>query len=845
MMTFYSKALIIIVLTLFMIHTTEFNNSNAQELPSDYNTNNICWINQSGVLPLDSPSKDSEPRGTKTTLFQRVRYRYDQKKDGNFFEIGEIDETNPTKFKVNYGFIPIELALTNDVCLQVPETILDRKVMTVFRRPINPNGNMTEGVDPQLYEEVVLRESPTPDGPERERLKLFNILWVFAESNWTDPVTGFTKKYYLVGTNNSFAPERIDDDYPLDIKNVIKGWISADQCLHWSTRIAIQWENESTLPDANPRRINPARIYYSIADAYSDAYPVDYQKLSKKDPYKVVPFLTENFINDKLQGMVTRPWKSTDTRYPVVDSVIDYGSENTKFDNSEFSLQHPDGSNINSLLRIGAFGGAGDLDSQEIDDRRNTLEQLRSSLRQIEILFVIDNTASVEKVKSHIESAMNTVVEKSREVAGSSLKIAISFFNDDLDHGGNQIPVLTQSLLDQQEFQMALLDRLRNISAMNGGDAPELVFEGVRQSIANAGFSDLSQKLVVLIGDAGDRDSTENAIDQLLPYFDLGNACPIGFLAIRLPLDPMLDFVESRNAWTDFGKQMLNLSNKLKEGQKFRDSKRNLATMVEATDLSQIDEFVLAQYNSIKDDITRRDLELQNAAQGSSFATYGDDTKEILEAYGIKAETGVQPFQEAFVWKKDPEVSTIRRPATTYREMVLLNDNEITMIVKSLEELVAWREKGLNKQKSIKDVMQDVVKALVGEAEKRFELKDFKQQDFDNQSYGELIKKLMGIEVNTTLLKQKSEVNAAKYGSSNSIPFDDLAEIRLRYERLQDILDGKTAEYTAVEIKPEGGGKPYKVYKRGISKDVPDRRRYPISGSRAYWYWVDMKTEIP
>ena len=80
--------------------------------------------------------------------------------------------------------------------------------------------------------------------------------------------------------------------------------------------------------------------------------------------------------------------------------------------------------------------------------------------------------------------------------------------------------------------------------------------------------------------------------------------------------------------------------------------------MVEATDLTQIDEFVLAQYNSIKDDITRRDLELKNAAQGSSFATYGDDTKEILEGYGIKAETGIQPFQEAFVWKKDPLVST-------------------------------------------------------------------------------------------------------------------------------------------------------------------------------------------
>jgi len=95
----------------------------------------------------------------------------------------------------------------------------------------------------------------------------------------------------------------------------------------------------------------------------------------------------------------------------------------------------------------------------------------------------------------------------------------------------------------------------------------------------------------------------------------------------------------------------------------------------------------------------------------------------------------------------------------------------------------------------------------------------------------------MGIKANTPLL------NLPPNDLGDTLPPGDLAQIELRVGRLEDILKGQEREWTPEKIQ-DPAGQTYIAYKAGATTRTMDRS-FPISGSPAKWYWIDLETEIP
>ena len=138
------------------------------------------------------------------------------------------------------GWVNEEIVVLRQDALTEVETKVARKVLIVTRPETL---RMAAPAFDARHAGLLAR----PDDSARVRVSfpLYKILFVFAE----------TDRFFLVGSGPAFSPQV---GVPTSADKVVEGWLPKTRPLAWNTRLALQWDRVSTLPDAVPRRASPA-----------------------------------------------------------------------------------------------------------------------------------------------------------------------------------------------------------------------------------------------------------------------------------------------------------------------------------------------------------------------------------------------------------------------------------------------------------------------------------------------------------------------------------------------------------------------------------------------------------
>lgn len=637
---------------------------------------------------------------------------------------------------------------------------------------------------------VAVYLAPHATAPTIPSFRLFTIFFIWGDDD----------DFVLLGSNPNIEP----NDPREKLRATVLGWVKRDRVCEWSTRQAVYWNTASTLPSASTRRgdKNVGRIYRNPADAHA----------ALGDP-SVKPRFTEN-VHD---GISPEP-PHDQTRFPVLDWVPD---ERTPADMPG-----------RKLLKVGVVGdfvtAAGErvATQREILEIQNRLAALRDVVERTELLFVIDDTSSMKTwFKTAADSAVR-ILQAVRKESGK-LHVAVAFYNDVI--GGAGTGVDTMRLVDAQARGADVVARLRDHQPREGGDPREMVFYGLARSVREAGFSPHARKLLVLLGDMGDK-SNENdplhtaeaeVVAELLP----DGESPIEFYALHVvAADRLKD-----EAVQAFQAQMHTVVRKYQN---------------QSNGVGQANYALLSDANAVRDAIVKRFAELQAEQRGLSNqleelrrgqvagTAIGPELEMLLREYQIdidrlKATRGAQIFEEGYTWigTVPPEMA----PAPdTMRYELLVNEADLNGMINSLKGLRKLQTQAGRTEPG--DMLREAIRDEVGE----------KGVDISFEEAVLKAKQLKGLEVSSKLLKTKLQDIR-----NSTLDRDELLELDKKTMLLEDARDGVANQYDRRK-KSLGRSGQERLYWVRIGKPTPKERGFYIGGNRLNkWYWLERAKEWP
>ena len=134
-------------------------------------------------------------------------------------------------------------------------------------------------------------------------------------------------------------------------------------------------------------------------------------------------------------------------------------------------------------------------------------------LRGLDVVFVIDATGSMRWVLDYFKSDVGRIL-RATALVSSNPRIGMTFYRDHGDAFVTKSTPLTNKLNELQQL-------LNSVDARGGADAPEAVYEGLREAIQKNpwDWGPKSRRAIVLIGDAPPQPPTQSACE------DVGKQC--------------------------------------------------------------------------------------------------------------------------------------------------------------------------------------------------------------------------------------------------------------------------------------------------------------------------------
>lgn len=759
------------------------------------------WLAIEGFEPLSLPQADA-PLATNSAPSRFMQefqvLTYDQTLKGTYWLLAE-------SAKKPYGWVPVDFLVRDSQALRVPSTTIVRKGMLVTR-PEDAGKKESE-----IYATGMPGDQRRKQGP----YNLSNFFFIYGE---TDPKTfgrpGVVEPHVLLGTATSFSASssgiNVVDDENSDLpESIVKGWVPARRVLSWDTREAIEWDRPSTLPTSSPRRSKPGLIVRTVKGAF------DLLEGAEKSPEASGVLLFERFLKEGADSNTSAPFLPHHARYPVL-----------KYDGTD---EHPAEYRKNKILKVGGTGGFGQFSSNQIDDLRQQLDNIKITVTQIEILFVIDDTKSMKDHFPVVAEVVRRISRGTPREKSEKVRAGVVFYNDTDGHekkedtGGHEKkekwnPVTVKALQDLAPGDRTLEDYVGKHEPMAGGDPLEMVFEGLTKGISGAGFSRHARKLVILIGDAGDRTSQADLpreIERIAALFAPKGQSPIEFYAIRVN-KPNSSVSRAFETQTRAIAERLNASS--------GSPKKILAGCVSADDKS-LEELLNARFEALKAESEQLSKQIEGLQLGQFQADVGPELEKMLERHGVplaklREVQGAQVFSEGYVWKR----TAGDNPLPQVRSMYLLSHRNIEELIRVMEPLVGRKNDLFDKKTSLKDVLTSVIKLATNDPIK------------NEESFDEIVLKKMGIEARSPLLTMKLSKDIPLRASA-----PELEKIKLRLAKLQDVLDGNSRTWTPRTRTV--GDVTLTYYEGGPAKRL--ERFWRIPGNPLKWYWIDAEEEIP
>ena len=314
------------------------------------------------------------------------------------------------------------------------------------------------------------------ENPSGRSSGLFEVYFVYK----TDP----DHQSVLLGRASSFSKGG---------ESTIVGWVSADRVINWDQRVALEpnWSNSAI----EERRTTLQKVRFFNETESAQAYGQEGRTL------------TQNLIwdDDPLGGRRIGEYR----RFPVLAGKLD-----------------------DQVVKVGVMG---DINAEHaritagnMAEIQRTVAEGKSQARNVDILFVIDASKSMEPYFPAVSKAVEQSVEDILGAPGdkNNYRFGATIYRD---HSEGKYAVEVSRLSQDAKQVTSFLNQVPGESAVknaNDLDLPEALYYGLQNGIRATGLNRDHTNVVVLIGDCGNhsrKDRTtvrqETIIQLLSDYY--------------------------------------------------------------------------------------------------------------------------------------------------------------------------------------------------------------------------------------------------------------------------------------------------------------------------------------
>lgn len=342
-------------------------------------------------------------------------------------------------------------------------------------------------------------------------------------------------KYKLTNSKNFeifFIVKELKDFYLLskyeDFKNApdpIYGWMPKGNVTEWGSRVCY----------------GPAYGAEALQD-YPDSLPVTTDSNKKKQLSNWNP-RSNNQNPDLFEVSGHEVTLSNPEDNPYTVRYPDLTSLDEKYDN------------IRTLQYILSNSEIRNKTPEEITRIRSKIEALKSSVSNINLIFIIDATSSMKKYYEDIANAIDDVCVSVSNFSSyvESLTVTVGFYRD-YDDGNEAHDMIQTSVYDQD-----ITETLKTVPCKSKGkDWYEAMYNGIIKTFDRAQINKKQNNLVVLIGDDGNDplDSRDvNSFNKISKLFEDYNVKLYAFQATTRYTDASLQFQKDVLSWIDVIKE--------------------------------------------------------------------------------------------------------------------------------------------------------------------------------------------------------------------------------------------------------------------------------------------------
>lgn len=249
---------------------------------------------------------------------------------------------------------------------------------------------------------------------------------------------------------------------PKDITSV-KGWVLKSQTTAWNHRLAFEVNWDSKAVAERKAKGKKAKIYSSKSASGSTIY---------EEP--------SGYYKSRDIGEVDR--------YPVLDTY-------------------------NGVSKVGVIGDlrsqeGGTLSSNEFAQIKHVIDSMSASLRNINVIFVVDGTSSMVPYSRSIQNAIKQTM-RSLMKSSNNYRFGALLYRD-ASEGRSNLIHYTKDLTSNVNGVTSLFSRYMtpNFNQCNE-DAEEAVFYGMKKAIERFDPPAGESNFIILIGDAGNHSRTQ------------------------------------------------------------------------------------------------------------------------------------------------------------------------------------------------------------------------------------------------------------------------------------------------------------------------------------------------
>lgn len=441
----------------------------------------------------------SSPNGLKksrTLDFMEQVYVID-KDPQNWLKLAAFEAVEGKMTYVELGWVPVRNLLINDHALSNSNSITKKGLVLVNMDNVAELQAMTKAAEKGIeIDKYMFYGDPERRNPLGEERKL-EIRYVLKE---------------LSGVKLLSVNDKIDDLSQANRQNNVNGWMQDLNVTDWDTRVCLETSYGPEYSEVYSGKKIPVFIKRSQMDAFVN--------LGTDDPTEAI-YKLDVTAKRKVNYMM---------RMPI--------------------LQNFKGSDIKQVATLGSVKGAGEEIPQKVAEMKQLVEKLKSKRNNINVLFVLDATKSMNDFFPAIKSGIENIIALNKEKHKKAIKFGIAVYRDyeDGEQAFDIVP-LTPNEKDIFNFLATLS------SFSRGKTAWESQYYGMLKGLEESRMRADESNIIVLIGDAGNsrEDAKGLTLDKVSSAVTAMHANLIAFQV----------YFASKPAYTDFNSDAIDMIREL------------------------------------------------------------------------------------------------------------------------------------------------------------------------------------------------------------------------------------------------------------------------------------------